>query len=38
MCSWGFFEKHYAGKRPEYKLRVKPEEAKAKGLLKEVES
>ncbi|MEM1564283.1 MAG: hypothetical protein QW161_06410 [Candidatus Bathyarchaeia archaeon] len=34
MCQWGFFEKHYAGKRPEYRLRIKPEEAKAKGLLK----
>ncbi|MEM1590086.1 MAG: hypothetical protein QW175_06690 [Candidatus Bathyarchaeia archaeon] len=34
MCQWGFLEKHYAGKRPEYRLRIKPEEAKAKGLLK----
>jgi len=34
MCQWGFFEKHYAGKRPEYRLRIKPEEAKAKGLIK----
>ena len=37
MCSWGFFEKHYAGKRPEYKLKLKPQEARSKGLLKEVE-
>jgi vacuolar-type H+-ATPase subunit I/STV1 len=35
MCSWGFFEKHYAGKRPEYKLKLKPEDARGKGLLKE---
>jgi hypothetical protein len=38
MCSWGFFEKHYAGKRPEYRLKVKPEDARGKGLLKEVEA
>jgi len=37
MCQWGFFEKHYAGKRPEYRLKMKVEEAKEKGLLKTVE-
>lgn len=38
MCSWGFFEKHYAGKRPEYRVKIKPEDARSKGLLKEAES
>lgn len=38
MCSWGFFEKHYAGKRPEYRLKMKVEDARSKGLLKEVMS
>jgi hypothetical protein len=38
MCSWGFFEKHYAGKRPEYRVKIKPEDARGKGLLKEAES
>jgi len=37
MCQWGFFEKHYAGKRPEYRLKMTSEEAKEKGLLKTVE-
>lgn len=34
FCSWGYFEKHYAGKRPEYRVKIPVEEAKAKGLLK----
>jgi len=34
FCQWGFFEKHYAGKRPEYRIKLAPEEAKQKGLLK----
>ena|GEM_PF-1198804 len=38
MCSWGFFEKHYAGKRPEYRVKIKPEDARSKGLLKVAES
>jgi regulator of replication initiation timing len=38
MCQWSFFEKHYAGKRPEYRVKVKPEDARGKGLLKEVEA
>jgi hypothetical protein len=37
MCSWGFFEKHYSGKRPEYRVKIKPEDARSRGLLKEVE-
>jgi hypothetical protein len=37
MSSWGFFEKHYAGKRPEYRVRISPNDARSKGLLKEVE-
>lgn len=36
FCQWGFLEKHYAGKRPEYRLKMKPEEAKERGLLKVV--
>jgi len=38
FCQWGFFEKHYAGKRPEYRLRITPDQAREKGLLKEVEA
>lgn len=34
FCQWGFFEKHYAGKRPEYRIKLAPEQAKQKGLLK----
>ena len=37
FCQWGFFEKHYAGKRPEYRIKLAPEQAKAKGLIKTVE-
>ena len=36
-CSWGFFEKHYTGKRPEYRVRIGPGDARSRGLLKEVE-
>ena len=38
FCQWGFFEKHHAGRRPEYRLKMKPENARGKGLLKEVEA
>jgi len=38
FCQWGFFEKHHAGRRPEYRLKMKPEDARGKGLLKEVEA
>ena len=34
FCQWGFFKKRYAGKRPEYRVRMTPEKAKEKGLLK----
>ncbi|MDI6905103.1 MAG: hypothetical protein QMD13_06415 [Candidatus Bathyarchaeia archaeon] len=37
FCEWGYLEKHYAGKRPEYQLRITPEEAREKGLLKTAE-
>jgi hypothetical protein len=33
FCHWGYFKKHYAGNRPEYKLVLTPEEAKERGLL-----
>jgi predicted nuclease with TOPRIM domain len=38
FCQWDFFEKHYAGKRPEYRIKITPEQARQKGLLKEVEA
>jgi len=34
FAQWGYFEKQYAGKKPIYRVRLKPEEAKAKGLLR----
>jgi len=34
FCQWGYLEKRFSGKRPEYRVRMKPEEAKSKGLLK----
>jgi len=34
FTQWGYLEKKYAGRKPIYRLRLKPEEAKAKGLLK----
>lgn len=34
MVRWGFLQKRMAGRRPEYRVKMKPEEAKAKGLLK----
>jgi hypothetical protein len=37
LCQWGFLEKHYAGKRPEYRVKLTPKEAEEKGLLKKVE-
>lgn len=37
LCEWGYLEKHYAGKRPEYRMKMKPEEAKEKDLLKLIE-
>jgi len=38
MCSWSFFEKHYAGKRPEYRIRMQSSDARSKNLLKVIES
>jgi len=34
FCRWGYLEKKYAGRKPIYRAVIKPEEAKAKGLLK----
>jgi len=34
FCQWGYLEKRYSGKRPEYKVKMKAEDAKEKGLLK----
>jgi len=34
MVQWGFLEKRYSGKRPEYKVKLTPAEAKSKGLLR----
>jgi len=31
---WGYFEKKKAGKKPIYRVVIKPEEAKARGLLR----
>jgi len=35
FCQWGYFEKKLSGKRPDYRLRLSVEDAKAKGLIKE---
>jgi len=37
FCQWGYFEKQMSGRRPDYRIRVAPEDARSKGLLKEVE-
>jgi len=37
FCRWRFFEKRYAGKRPEYRLKISVDEAKKKGLIKVTE-
>ena len=34
FAQWGYFTKKYAGHKPIYQVKTKPEEAKAKGLLK----
>jgi predicted nuclease with TOPRIM domain len=34
FVQWGFLEKRYSGKRPEYKVKLTPAEAKSKGLLR----
>jgi len=34
LVRWGFLEKRYSGKRPDYRVKLKPEDAKAKGLLR----
>jgi len=33
-AQWGYLEKKYAGRKPIYRVLIKPEEAEAKGLLK----
>ena len=37
LVAWGFFKKIRAGKRWDYRLKMKPEQAKEKGLLKTIE-
>jgi hypothetical protein len=37
FCQWGYFVKQMSGKRPDYRLKLTPEQAREKGLLKEVE-
>jgi hypothetical protein len=37
LVAWGFFEKVKAGNRWDYRVRIQPEVARSKGLLKEVE-
>lgn len=38
LVAWGFFEKVKAGNRWDYRVRIPPEDARSKGLLKEVEA
>ena len=33
-AQWGYFEKRLSGRRPEYRVKLRPDEAEAKGLLK----
>lgn len=37
MAKWGFLEIRMRGSRPEYRVRITPEEAKKKGLVKTTE-
>jgi len=37
FCQWGYFTKQMSGKRPDYRLKLTPEQAREKGLIKEVE-
>jgi len=34
---WGYLEKKYAGRKPIYRIKITPEQAKTKGLLKTTE-
>jgi len=34
LVRWGFLEKRFSGKRPEYRIRMSPTDAREKGLLK----
>jgi hypothetical protein len=36
FCHWGYFEKQLSGRRPDYRVRLAPEDARSKGLIKEV--
>jgi len=38
FCQWGYFEKQMSGRRPDYRVRLALEDARSKGLLKEVEA
>jgi len=37
LCNWGYLEKQFAGRRPEYRVVLPPKEAERKGLLKKSE-
>jgi len=38
LVAWGFFEKVQTGKRWDYRIKLPPDQAREKGLLKEVEA
>jgi len=37
FCQWGYLEKQMSGMRPDYRIKLSPEDARGKGLLKETE-
>jgi len=37
FCQWGYLEKQMSGRRPDYRIKLSPEDARGKGLLKETE-
>lgn len=38
FCQWGYFEKQMSGRRSDYRIRLSSEDARSKGLLKEVDT
>ena len=38
FCQWGYFTKQMSGRRPDYRVKLTPEQAREKGLIKEVEA
>lgn len=38
FCQWGYFTKQMSGRRPDYRLKLTSEQAREKGLIKEVEA